>query len=51
MPQQTINFMLIFLALCTFGVLGNIANGAHLVGLATGMGFGYWKTFVQRNLK
>lgn len=51
MPLQTIRFMLIFLALCVFGVFGNIANGAHLVGLLVGVIFGYWNTFVRENLR
>ncbi|HUG17547.1 MAG TPA: rhomboid family intramembrane serine protease [Planctomycetaceae bacterium] len=51
MPLQTIRFMLIFLALCTFGIFGDIANGAHLVGLLVGVIFGYWNTFVRENLR
>jgi GlpG protein len=37
---NTINTMLIWLVLCMTGLLGPIANAAHVVGLAVGIVFG-----------
>jgi GlpG protein len=37
---NTITTMLVWLVLCMTGLLGNIANAAHLVGLAVGVAFG-----------
>jgi GlpG protein len=38
---QTLTYMLIWLVLCFTGILGPIANWAHLGGLATGMAWGW----------
>jgi GlpG protein len=49
LSQFTINFILIYLALCVMGVFGkNIANAAHLVGLSAGVAIGYWRTLAGR---
>jgi len=40
-PQFNVNFMLFFVALCFTGLVGNIANGAHVGGLLTGMALAY----------
>ena len=37
LPQQTIMLMIVFLFLCMTGILGDIANGAHVGGLAAGI--------------
>ncbi len=37
---NTVNIMLLWLVLCMTGVLGSIANGAHVVGLVVGIVFG-----------
>jgi GlpG protein len=36
--QQSINIMLVWLLLCFTGLMGNIANWAHLFGLFSGAG-------------
>jgi GlpG protein len=41
LPQQTIMFMLGWLVLCMTGMMGNIANAAHLIGLIAGCAIGY----------
>jgi GlpG protein len=41
MHPQTVVFMLFWAAICTVGVVANVANWAHGVGLATGMAIGY----------
>lgn len=40
--KETIVMMLIWLGVCAAGVVGNIANWAHGVGLVAGMAFGRW---------
>lgn len=37
----TVTIMLIWLVVCMLGVVGSVANTVHLVGLVTGMAFGY----------
>lgn len=39
LTQNSVLFFLIFLALCTTGLMGPIANAAHFTGLAVGMTF------------
>jgi GlpG protein len=34
---STVQFMLLFLVLCMTGLMGSVANAAHVVGLVTGM--------------
>ena len=38
--KQTVTFMLVWLFLCLTGLVGNIANTAHFVGIGTGMLYG-----------
>jgi GlpG protein len=42
LDQNTVTFMVVYLAACTVGLVGRIANAAHLVGLAVGMLLGAW---------
>lgn len=37
LSRESVNYMLIFAALCVFGVFGPIANAAHFAGMFTGM--------------
>lgn len=46
--QQTVGFMLAWLLLCMTGMMGPIANAAHLIGLLVGVIFGYWPRIVRR---
>jgi GlpG protein len=39
---QTVIYMLVWYFLCLFGLIGNIANGAHTGGLLLGMAWGFW---------
>lgn len=39
---ETIVMMLVWLGVCAAGMVGNIANWAHAVGLVAGMGLGRW---------
>ncbi|MGD9648363.1 MAG: rhomboid family intramembrane serine protease [Pirellulales bacterium] len=52
MHPQTIVFMLLWAALCMSGMVGDIANWAHGVGLAVGMAMGYapvaWRNLTRR---
>lgn len=46
-PRSVVTWMMVWLALCTFGVVGavagvSIANGAHAGGLAIGCLIGWW---------
>lgn len=41
---QTVTMMLIWFFLCLTGLVGNIANTAHAVGLVLGMGWGFLST-------
>lgn len=47
MNPRTVNYMLIWLVICFTGVVGPIANWAHIVGLATGAALG--ATHAMRN--
>jgi GlpG protein len=42
LPKHDVNMMIIWFFLCLFGLIGNIANMAHGVGLTIGMLFGIW---------
>lgn len=51
-PQQgyllgpnTVLILLGWMVLCMLGIFGNIANGAHVMGLVAGCAIGYWNTF------
>ena len=50
MPQNLVFFMIAFFFLCTTGMVGQIANTAHGVGLVMGMMMGYAPT-LWRNLQ
>ena len=39
--SQTVSMMLIWLVLCMSGVLGPVANGAHVAGLVVGVAWGF----------
>lgn len=41
MPQSTVTIMIGWLFLCMTGMIGSIANTAHVVGLLAGMAIGY----------
>ena len=40
LDRQTVSILLIWLVVCFTGVVGPVANGAHLAGLITGMAWG-----------
>lgn len=42
LPKHDVNMMIIWFFLCMVGLIGNIANAAHGVGLTVGMLFGIW---------
>ncbi len=42
LPKHDVNMMIIWFFLCMVGLIGNIANMAHGVGLTIGMLFGIW---------
>lgn len=42
LPKHDVNMMIIWFLLCMVGLIGNIANMAHGVGLTIGMFFGIW---------
>lgn len=42
LSRQTVIMMLGWLALCTAGIIGAVANVAHAVGLLTGLAWGWW---------
>lgn len=46
----TVVFMMIWYFLCLTGLMGNIANGAHTVGLVLGVIWGYLTSFKARRL-
>lgn len=50
--SNLVTFMLIWLAICLLGIVGNIANGAHIGGLLMGMALGYlphrWQAYRRR---
>ncbi|MBL7686280.1 MAG: rhomboid family intramembrane serine protease [Deltaproteobacteria bacterium] len=41
LQPSTVIMMIIWFFLCLFGLIGNVANGAHAVGLLTGMAWGF----------
>ena len=41
LPQQTIGFMLLWLFICLIGLIPNVANTQHIVGLVLGMSWGF----------
>jgi GlpG protein len=47
-PQSNVMLMLVFLMLCMTGMIGSIANAAHLVGLISGVVIGYWPVARRR---
>lgn len=47
-PPQTVSFMLAWLLICMTGLVGNIANAAHVIGLLVGVIFGAWPRIVRR---
>lgn len=47
-PQSSVMMMLFFLMLCMTGMIGSIANAAHLVGLISGVVIGYWPVARRR---
>jgi GlpG protein len=49
--QQTVTIMLFWLVLCMTGLVGPIANVAHVVGLLGGVGFGYLPYAIKRVLR
>ncbi len=48
MPQSTVIILIGWLFLCMTGLVGNVANVAHLVGLIVGMTLGYLPTLWKR---
>lgn len=47
LPKFDVHMMIIWFLLCMFGLIGNIANIAHGVGLSLGMLFGIWSGLSQ----
>lgn len=43
-PQQTVVFMMVWLVICMFGFVGNIANTSHIVGMVSGTLIGFWRS-------
>lgn len=50
MPQQTVVILGIWLVLGMVGIIGGIANGAHVIGFFAGCAFGYAPTYIRRFL-
>jgi GlpG protein len=48
MPQSTVIILIAWLFICMTGLVGNVANVAHLVGLVVGMTLGYLPTLWKR---
>jgi GlpG protein len=46
--QQTIGLLLTWLVLCMTGLMGPVANAAHVAGLVIGVAIGYWPTWRRR---
>jgi GlpG protein len=46
--QSTVMIMMIWLVVCMFGAIGNVANAAHVAGLAVGVLWGYSPTGWRR---
>lgn len=47
LDKQVITMMVVWFFLCLSGLVGPIANTAHAVGLAVGMGIGYASAFIS----
>jgi len=49
---NTVTFLMLWLVVCALGLIGHVANWAHSVGLAVGMGVGIapyaWRQFARR---
>jgi GlpG protein len=48
MPRETVIILLVWFFVCLFGVVGNVANGAHAGGLLLGLLIGYAPTIWRR---
>ncbi len=48
LSQMTVIFLMAWLVLCITGVMGPVANVAHVVGLITGAAFGYLPTMLKK---
>lgn len=48
LPQHVINQMIVFQLICFSGLIGDIANTAHIAGLAAGFIFGGFAPFMRR---
>ena len=46
--KQTVTMMIVWFFLCLFGIIPNVANAVHGVGLAIGMGWGYVSALTSR---
>jgi GlpG protein len=44
LPQQTVGFMLIWLVICLIGLIPNVANTQHVVGLLLGVAWGFLRS-------
>jgi GlpG protein len=44
LPQQTVGFMLIWLVICLIGLIPNVANTQHVVGLLLGVTWGFLRS-------
>ncbi len=49
-PRSSVTMMLVFVGLCMTGLIGPIANAAHISGLVMGMLLGYGPVAVRRIL-
>ena len=43
LPEQTVLFMLIWMAICLVGIIPNVANTQHVVGFIVGAAWGFFK--------
>lgn len=50
LTQQTVTLMIVWMFLCMTGIIGPIANAAHVMGLVAGVTFGYARTFFKTYL-
>jgi GlpG protein len=48
LDQQSVTILLVWLVVCFTGVVGPIANFAHLAGLASGMAIGRVSAYLAR---
>lgn len=51
LPQQTIGFMLIWLVICLIGLIPNVANTQHVLGLIIGVTWGFLRSGRPRELR